>query len=64
MSLDYIRRHYDVPAKRGQRVIVDGHPGRIVGARGPHLRVRFDGQTRTVPCHPTWRVEYQQETTA
>lgn len=58
MSLPYIRRYYRVPAKRGRHVSVDGRHGVIVGARGPHLRVRFTGDKRTTPCHPIWRVVY------
>lgn len=63
MSLDHIRHAYHVPAKRGQQVLIDGHPGRIVGARGARLRVRFD-HGPLVTCHPTWRVEYQTEVKA
>lgn len=57
-SADYIRRYYGVPAKRGERVTVDGKAGRIVGFDGPHLRVRFDGERRIYNAHPTWRVAY------
>lgn len=42
MSLGYIRRYYDVPAWRGQRVMWRGRPGKIVSSSGPHIRVRLD----------------------
>ena len=63
MSLEYIRNHYDVPANRGQRVVFLGAQderrlGRIVGACGAYLRVRFDGEQKPRTLHPTWRVEY------
>lgn len=68
MSLDYIRRAYKVPAKRGGRVRIDGHLGTIIGSSGPHLMVRFDEawikpavsarRVRVSACHPTWMVEY------
>lgn len=56
--MKYIRDYYGVPAKRGGRVEVDGKPGRICGARGASLSVRFDGDKRSDKAHPTWRVTY------
>lgn len=57
---EYVRTYYKVPAKRGGRVVVDGKAGRITSFRGGYIRVRFDdGPLFSVPCHPTWRVEYQ-----
>lgn len=58
MSLDYIRRQYGVPAKKGQRVIALGHPGVITGSLDAYIRVRLDGQSKSRVYHPTWRVEY------
>jgi hypothetical protein len=64
MSMEYIRRTYNVPAKRGARVRVDWYPpepereGVITGAYGALLRVRLDGEVRRRLAHPTWRVEY------
>lgn len=34
MSMEYIRRAYNVPAKRGQRVRFQGKPGTITGSKG------------------------------
>lgn len=62
MSVDYIRRYYDVPAKLGGRVRYTGgrHPmdGTIAGAEGAHLMIRLDGQQHAMPYHPTWKIEY------
>ena len=53
MSLAYVRNHYRVPAKRGGRVTYKGKPGAITGARGPHVRIRLDGEKHARPYHPT-----------
>jgi len=59
-ALAYVREHYRVPARRGQRVLVrDFGTGTITGGSGAHLIVRFDSAPkRKVILHPTWRVEY------
>ena len=56
MSAEYVRSHYAVPYKRGDRVTVDGKPGTVVSFPDQYLGVRLDGETRTSRCHPTWRV--------
>ena len=58
MSMAYIRRHYGVPAKRGMRVSANGKPGTITGKRDAYLRIRLDGDKRSAPWHPTWRIQY------
>lgn len=58
MSMDYVRRYYGVPAKRGARVVADGRPGVIVGARGAYIRVRLDGDKFARNWHPTWAMDY------
>jgi hypothetical protein len=66
MSMDYIRRSYGVPAKRGARVtwwacMTDRQvQGTIVGARGHYLRIRLDDEARTRTLHPTWRLGYHE----
>lgn len=60
MSAVYVRRYYGVPAKRGMRVTVDGHPGTIASFRSAYIMVRFDGHKNSKPCHPTWRVTYHE----
>lgn len=57
MSARYVRDLYRVDYKRGDRVTVDGKPGRIVSFPGQYLGIRFDHEPRTtVRAHPTWRV--------
>lgn len=56
MSMEWIRRHYAVPAKRGGRVRFFGIEGTIMSATH-YLRVRMD-DGRRVLLHPTWKVEY------
>lgn len=63
MSMDYIRRAYGVPAKRGMRLrfkdsIGGDREGTIVGSRAQYLRVRLDGENWTRMVHPTWPIEY------
>jgi hypothetical protein len=62
MSLDYICNQYGVPAKKGGRVLFrDKKYGTIVGTSGPHLKVKFDGESKPVVLHPTWELEYLTE---
>jgi hypothetical protein len=58
MGIKYIRKSYNVPAKRGMRVIANGKPGKITGANGSRLRILLDGNCRSLLWHPTWRIEY------
>lgn len=52
-SLAYVRDTYGVPARRGMRVIHEGRDhGVITSGTGAHVRVRFDGEKHSVPCHP------------
>jgi hypothetical protein len=57
-SLDYVRRYYGVPARRGMRVVADGKPGVITCGAGAHIRIRLDGEKRSHPWHPTWHMDY------
>lgn len=62
MSIDWIRRQYGVPAKKGGRVEYAGgsepQMGTICGADGGHLTIRLDGMKHTMPYHPTWKLRY------
>ncbi|UVS77348.1 hypothetical protein Actkin_01057 [Actinokineospora sp. UTMC 2448] len=49
MNGDYVRSHYQVPAKRGGRVVFGGQPGVITGA---YARLRFDGNATPSRCTP------------
>lgn len=51
-SLDYVKRNYGVPVKRGQRVTHEGDQGVVTCGDGAHVRVRFDGEKFSRPCHP------------
>lgn len=66
MSMAYIRKTYNVPAKRGGRVEYtgDGTPerGTITSADGAQLCVRLDGLKRPAHFHPTWKLRYLQST--
>lgn len=67
MSMDYIRRTYGVPAKRGMRVeYMSGRDlelmeGTIVGSRGARLRIRLDGAKVTGIYHPTYNLVYRTD---
>ena len=69
MSMEYIRKRYGVPAKRGGRVRYTGNPdgkpvdGTITAsAQGNgHLFVRLDGNKHSYCFHPTWKLEYLEE---
>ena len=70
MSMDYIRRTYGVPAKRGGRLIYTDTQGvkftcTIKSATNSgHLKVlvddRVQGYRGRMKLHPTWNVEYLQ----
>lgn len=58
----WVRQYYGVPAKRGGKVLFEGRPAVITSTRGPHLRIRLDGERRSIPIHPTWEVVYLPDT--
>lgn len=67
MSMEYIRRTYNVPAKRGARIRYTDAQGvvfncTITSARGAHLLALVDdrvpGYRGRLQLHPTWNVEY------
>jgi hypothetical protein len=47
-----LRQKFGVPARRVVQVRFRGRPGRIPGVSGDMVRIRFDGQSVGVPCHP------------
>lgn len=66
-AMEYIRRTYNVPAKRGGRVAYQDpdkahnrFEGTIVSAENGYLRIRKDGESRTYPApfHPQWGLTY------
>jgi hypothetical protein len=66
MSMEYIRKTYDVPAKRGARVEYTGSKfpmlGTIKSADGAHLWILIDGAKIATRFHPTWKMRYLQST--
>jgi hypothetical protein len=61
--MDYVRRIYGVPAKRGGRVTytgsADGKPRRGTITSADHrLLVRLDGDKHPSAFHPTWELTY------
>jgi hypothetical protein len=60
MSMEYIRRAYGVPAKRGGRVerLTAKYQGTIVSSDGARLRILWDGETRPRLHHPTDGIVY------
>lgn len=58
MSMEWIRKHYNVPAKRGMEVIAEMRHGAIVGSKGEYLRVRIDGEKNIMSFHPGHEMKY------
>jgi hypothetical protein len=62
--MEYIRKTYGVPAKRGMRIVFDdGHhryEGKIIGTSSTLLRVRVDTPPQRAPMHfhPTYHITY------
>ena len=56
--MEYIRRTYGVPAKRGGRVDYRGQKGTITGSDGAYLLIRLDGEKRSKRYHPVWCLAY------
>jgi len=61
--MEYIRRTYGVPAKRGMEVIALGKPGVIVGSNGAYLRIKTETSTGYIilTFHPTFEIVYLNE---
>lgn len=60
MSLEFIRKHYGVPAEIGRAVVCSGESGVIVGYNSAHIEVLLDKHKpgTTGYYHPTWEVVY------
>jgi hypothetical protein len=60
--MEYIRKAYGVPARRGARVkFTDASKavrGTVVGSRGHYLRVKWDVSGFVQTMHPTWMLIY------
>ena len=60
-DMEYIRKRYNVPAKRGMKVIAQRRNGIIVGARNGYLLIRIEGEKDILSFHPTWKMEYLKD---
>lgn len=62
MSMEWIRRTYGVPAKRGGRVEYTGGKspriGTITRSFEGRLKIRLDGEETVGIYHPTWEIRY------
>lgn len=58
MSIEYIRKHYNIPVKQGMRVRVCTILGTIIGTKFSYLKIRLDGEHVTQLYHPTDNIEY------
>lgn len=56
--MEYIRKYYNVPAKRGGRVEYRGKLGTITGSVNGYLRILLDGESHSHRYHPTWEIKY------
>lgn len=57
--MSYIRNFYNVPAKRGAKVLYGAsNYGIIVGSKGAYLRIRLNGETEIKSYHPTYLMTY------
>ncbi|WP_198085431.1 polysaccharide deacetylase [Variovorax sp. E3] len=52
MSFNDIASRFQVPARKGARVTVQGKPGTVTTARGTMVRVRLDGMRWSRPYAP------------
>lgn len=52
MSFEDIRNRFQVPARKGARVLAHGQPGTVTTVRGLTLRVRLDGMRWSQPYMP------------
>lgn len=57
-DMEYIRKKYKIPVKRGMKVIAQGRNGIIVGAKNGYLRIRIESKKNISSFHPTWEIEY------
>lgn len=63
MSMEWVRKNYGIPAKRGGRVEYTGDRsgprlGTITASVGPRIRIKLDGDDVALIYHPTWEIRY------
>lgn len=47
--------------KRGLVCEIDGKRGTVVAGDGGYVRVRYNGERHSVPCHPHWQAVYYDD---
>lgn len=47
--------------RKGMRCNMDGRDGTVTVGDGGYVRVRFDGEKHSHPCHPHWMMTYYRE---
>lgn len=52
-GMEYIRKMYGVPAKRGALIEYNGKKGVVTGTSGPHIMARLEGEKFSKVYHPT-----------
>lgn len=52
------RDYYNVPAKRGMKILYGTTMGTIVGSKGVYLRIRLDGEDSIKSYHPKNLITY------
>ena len=58
LIFDYIRNYYNVPAKKGKKILFDGKLGTIVGVKNQYLKILLEDEKRPGCYHPTYKMEY------
>jgi hypothetical protein len=66
MSFDFLNKSYGLNIKRGTRCTYTGEGdakhGSVTSAQGGYVRIRFDGDKRSMgPFHPTWQLTYKEQ---
>ena len=66
MAIADIRRHRGVPAKIGMRVFSrhSHRYGTIVWSTSGYLKIRLDGDRHACCYHPTWKLDYLDQSGA
>ena len=60
-NMEYIRKYYKVPARKGGKIKYKGKIGKIIGAHNSYLKIKLDGEKRPGFFHPTYEIEYLED---
>lgn len=54
MAQEYIQERWGITVKRGMRIVTpQGQYGTVKHLAGSYVHIRLDGETTTLPYHPT-----------